>query len=181
MFNKITGCLLVVMGFIGIIFFRKYNGSVIPYPTLWYFLCLAISFGGLYLFSSINSNKLSKQEKHNVENLNLLKQNGEKIILTVDNCEIKENKYFQEIIDERSTNTQAIDALLDTNKKYEKEAYIEQSAIIYYYKFGDRKIRMTSQPFSFNAIVLTNYIDNKKIILYVNRFDINNYAFDLLS
>ena len=153
MLNKIIGYLFLVIGFIGIIFFRKYNGSVIPYSLLWYVLCFAISIGGLYLINLTTSSQLSKQEKYNLERLNQLKQSGEKIILTVDNCEIKENNYCQEVMDERGTNTQAIDALIDPYKSHETEEYIEQAAVIYYYKIDDQQLRMTSQSFSFNAIL----------------------------
>lgn len=181
MLNKIVGYLFLIIGFIGIIFFRKYNGTVIPYSLLCYILCFAISIGGLYLINLTNSNQLSRQEKYNLERLNLLKKSGEKIILTVDNCEIKENNYYQEVIDDRGTNAQAIDALIEPYKSSEKEAYIEQSAVIYYYKIEDQNLRMTSQSFSFNSKILTNNIVNKKLMLYVNQFDKNNYAFELLD
>ena len=57
----------------------------------------------------------------------------------------------------------------------------EQSAIVYYYTTADQKIRMTSQSFSFNAETLMHYVENKKLVLYVNRFEKNDYVFDMIG
>ena len=122
---------------------------------------------------------MTKQEKYNKDRLDRLKQSGERILLTVDNCEIRENNYYEEAINESSSRVQQIDPLYDLNRNY-RQHYIEQSAVIYYYKIGDKKHRMTSQSFSFNAQTLTNYVENKMLVLYVNRFDKNDYAFDII-
>jgi len=180
MLKNLIGYLLAAIGFIGFVFFRKYNGSAIPYSTLWFFLSIAVVLVGLCLIYLTKSNKLSKQEKYNKERLDRLKQSGERILLTVDNCEIRENNYHEEVINESSSRVQQIDALYDPNRNYRQD-YIEQSAIIYYYKTGDKKHRMTSQSFPFNAKTLTNYVENKTLALYVNRFDKNDYAFDIIG
>lgn len=180
MLKKLTGYLFAGIGFIGFGFFRNYNGSVIPYSTLWFFLSIAVGLIGLYLIYFTKSNKLTKQEKYNKKRLDRLKQSGEKILLTVDNCEIRENNYYEEVIKESSSRVQQIDALYEPNRNYRQD-YIEQSAIIYYYKIGDKKQRMTSQSFSFNAKTLTNCVENKMLFLYVNRFDKNDYAFEIIG
>jgi len=41
------------------------------------------------------------------------------------------------------------------------------------------KIKMTSQSFAYNANMLTNYVENSKVALFVNRFDKNDYAFEI--
>jgi len=180
MLKKLTGYLFATIGFIGFGFFRNYNGSVVPYSTLWFFLSIAIGLVGLGMIYLTKSTKLSKLEKYNKERLDRLKQGGERILLTVDNCEIRENNYYQEVINESSTRVQQIDALYDPNRNYHQD-YHEQSTVIYYYQTGDKKHRMTSQSFSFNTKNLTNYVENKMLVLYVNRFDKNDYAFDLIG
>jgi hypothetical protein len=180
MLKKLTGYLLAGIGFIGFGFFRNYKGSTIPYSTLWLILSIAVGLIGLCLIPSKKSTKLSKQEKYNRERLDRLKQSGNKILLTVDNCEIRENSYYEEVINESSSRVQQIDALYDPNRNYRQD-YIEQSAIIFYYTVGDKKKRMTSQSFPFNANTLTNYLENKMLVLYVNRFDENDYAFDIIG
>jgi len=180
MLKKLTGYILAALGFIGFGYFRNYKGSVIPYSTLWFFLSIAVGLVGLVLIYLSKSNKLSKQEKYNKERLDRLKQSAERILLTVDNCEIRENNYYQEVINEGNSKVEQIDALYEPNRNYHQD-YIEQSAIIYYYKFGDKKHKMTSQSFLFNATTLTNYVENKMVVLYVNRFDKNDYAFDFIG
>ena len=180
MFKKLTGYFLVGIGFIGFGFFKNYKGSLIPFSKLWFFLSIAIGLLGLFLIYFTKSSRLSKQEKYNKERLDRLKQSGEKIFLDVDNCEIRENNYYEEVINETSSRVQQIDALYEPNRNYRQD-YIEQSAIIYYYKVGDKKHRITSQSFPFNAKTLTNYVENKKLVLYVNRFEKNEYAFDIIG
>ncbi len=180
MLKKLTGYLFAAIGFIGFGFLRNYNGSVIPYPTLWFFLSIAVGLVGLSLIYLTKSNKLTKQEKYNKERVDQLKQRGERILLTVDNCEIRENNYYEEVINESGSRVQQIDALYDPNRNY-RQNYIKQSAIIYYYKIDDKKYRMTSQSFSFNVKTLTNYVENKMLVLYVNPFDKTDYAFDLIA
>jgi len=178
MLKKIIGFIFVAIGFIGFGFFRNYEGAVIPYSALWFVISIVIGVFGLYLIYISKSTKISKQEKFNRERLNKLKQSREKIILTVDNCEIRENNYYEEVIPDSSSRVQQIDTLYDANRNY-KQNYIEQSAIIYYYNTTDRKLKMTSQSFAYNANMLTNYVENSKVALFVNRFDKNDYAFEI--
>ena len=180
MLKKLTGYLLAGIGFIGFGFFRYYKGSVIAYPTLWFILSIVIGVVGLALISFTKSKRLSKQEKYNRERLDRLKQKGEKIVLTIDNCEIRANNYYEEVINESSSSIHQIDALYDPNRNY-RQRYVEQSAVIYYYKSGDKRYRMTSQAFPFNAGTLTNRVKNRMLVLYVNRFEKNDYAFDLIG
>ena len=179
MLKKLTGYLFAVIGFVGFGFFRTYKSSVIPFSTLWFVVSIFIGLVGLYFVYISQSKKLSKQEKYNKECFDRLKQNGEKIVLTVDNCEIRENNYYEEVTDQRHYKMQAIDALYNPNENY-KQNYIEQTAIIYNYINGDKKIRMTSQSFPFAIDTLTSYIENELLFLYVNRFDKNEYAFEII-
>jgi len=179
MLKKIIGYFLAVTGVIGFEFLGKYNGELIPYPVLWCCLSLAISIAGFYLIYLSKSNTLSKQEKYTRERLSKLKLNGDKILLTVDNCEIRENNYYVEVNNESNSTVEIIDALHDSNRN--QQDFIEQSAIIYYLEAGDKKLRLTSQSFPFNAKTLTNYIEDNQLVLYVNRSDESDYVFEFLG
>jgi hypothetical protein len=178
MIKKIIGYILSILGLLGFGFFKNYNGTSIQYPTIWLFLSAIIGIFGLVLIYLSKSDKLSRQEKINNEKLEKLKQNGEKIILTTENCEIRENSYFEEINKDSSSSIVQVDALFDSNRNYSQN-YVEKSAIIYYHKFGENKYRMTSQTFPFNADNLRNYVEKQKLALYINRYDKNDYSFDL--
>ncbi len=176
MVKKLLGYLLATIGFIGFGFFRNYHGTLIPLSIIWFFVSILIGIVGIYLIFTSKTVKHTTQEKYNTERLKNLKQNGEKILLTVDNCEIRENSYYEEVAQRSSSYVQTIDALYEPNRNYEQK-FIEQSAIVFYYTNGDQKIRMTSQSFFMNAKTLQNYIQDKMINLYVNRLDKNDYFF----
>ena len=105
-----------------------------------------------------------------------LRKDGEKIILTTTNCEVKENNYYDEVVNKKIGTGAVVDALYDPNRNV-RQNYIEQSAIIYYYQSGSKKIRMTSQTFPFNAETLGKYLENSSVVLYVDRNNKNEYAF----
>ena len=134
--------------------------------------------GGLALVYFGKSRRLSKQAKYNKERLDRLKQTGEKILLSLDNCEVRENNYYEDVEPDNSSKIQQIDALYDPNRNY-KQNYVEQSAIIYYYTATGKRIRMTSQSFPFNADLLKRHIENNKAYLFVNRFNKQDYEFEI--
>ena len=177
--KKLTGYLFAAIGFIGFGFFKNYEGSIIPFSMLWFVVSILIGIIGLYLIYTSKSRKVSKQERYNEVHLDQLKQNGEKILLTIDNCEIRENNYYEEANDERFYKIQAIDAMYNPNENY-KQIFVEQTAIIYNYNDGYKKIKMTSQSFPFGTETLRNYIENKSLVLYVSRLDKTDYAFEII-
>ncbi len=100
---------------------------------------------------------------------NNLKLNGEKIILDLDNCDIKENNYYEDI---------ASKILLPARTDGFREQYIVQSVIIYNYKKNGVSEKFVSQTFAVDAITLESHILNNEIILYVDTFDRSKYFFD---
>ena len=161
-------------------FFINYEGSVISFSTLWLITSLLTGVIGLYLISTSKTRKISRQEKYNQKRIAQLKQNGEKILLTLDNCEIRENNYYEEANNARLYKIQEIDALYDPNENYTQK-FIEQTVIVYNYNNGFKKIRMTSQSFPFGTDTLKYYIENKSLVLYVSLLDKTDYAFDIIS
>jgi hypothetical protein len=84
-----AGLLLIIVCFLGTIFFRRYDGTVIPYPILWYVLFIAIGLLGVWLISS--SLRKTKRVIEQVVNREIeeLKSNAEVIELNFDKCEFK--------------------------------------------------------------------------------------------
>jgi hypothetical protein len=103
------------------------------------------------------------------EEQNNLKLHGEKIILDLDNCDIKENNYYEDITSKGMS-------LIDTDDY--REQYIAQTVIIYYYKRNGITEKFVSQTFSLDTITLETHILNNEIILYVDTFDRSKYFFD---
>ncbi len=103
------------------------------------------------------------------EDQNNLKQHGEKIIIGLDNCDIKENNYYEEIASKIILPAQADDY---------RERYIVQSVIIYNYERNGVIEKFVSQTFPVDIITLESHILNNEIILYVDPFDRHKYFFD---
>lgn len=179
MLRKLLGYLLAGIGFVGFGYFRYYEGSVINYTWLWFCISIIIGLIGLTLIGTGKSYKISSQEEIEKKRLKKLKQNGEKILLTAENCEIKSNCYYEEDLNDNMSRSQMIDASFVPNRNY-SQSYIEQSVIIYYYTLNEKKFRMTSQSFPFNKDTITNFIQNRLVCLYVSHFDKNEYAFELI-
>jgi len=83
-------------GVIILAFFRNYHGTVIPYPWLIYvfgILCFICGFLLLRKTPTANENKMYEKAKAFI---NDLKENGDRLAVELNNCEIKENHYYQE-------------------------------------------------------------------------------------
>ena len=103
------------------------------------------------------------------EDQNNLKQHGEKIIIDLDNCDIKENNYYEDI---------ASKIMLPAQADNYREQYIVQSVIIYNYNRNGASEKFVSQTFAVDTITLESHILNNEIILYVDTFDRGKYFFD---
>ena len=103
------------------------------------------------------------------EDQNNLKRQGEKITLELDNCDIKENNYYEDITSKGL-------ALIDIDAYTEK--YIVQTVIVYNHIRNGVTEKFVSQTFSLDTITLETHILNNEIILYVDTFDRSKYFFD---
>ena len=178
MIKKLFGYTVAGIAFIAIIFFSYYKGYLISYTNLWLILSMMVFLIAFYVAATIKTKKEIVTSLNDSNRRDKLIATGEKIRLDIDSCEIKENDYYEEIPNQGAMEMRSIDALFDPNENY-KEKYIDQSAIIYLHKIGDKTEKYISQVFPFGTEVLTLHILNNDIILYVDRFDRNNYLFDL--
>ena len=100
-----------------------------------------------------------------------LKDEGEKIILDFDNCDIKENNYNLDVTNRGFSK-------LDIARSGYKEKNIDQSVIVYYHKREGVSEKYTSQTFPVNSITLESHVIKNEITLYIDRFDSSKYFFD---
>ena len=133
---------------------------------------------GFYLLRKSNKTKLSKQESYNQKRLESLKLHGKAIPLTIDNCEVRENSYHEEIIKETYSRVQVFDSLYDPNRNY-NQRFVQQAAIIFYPDPREKKTRMTSQSFQCDAERLRIHLASGRLTLYVNKDNEKDYVFDL--
>ena len=120
--------------------------------------------------------EVQKLEESKTKNLRL-KENGERIVIDFNNCEFKTG-ITPQLNQETFSRVQMIDALYDPNRNH----ILNNSTmtyITYKHKNGDTVEKFVSEPFSTNETMLKYYISKNNIILYVDRFDRNQYFFNV--
>jgi len=177
MVKKISGYILIGIGLLGFLYFKNYKGETIPLPILWLILSLVIALTGAYLIVSAKMKKQDqKLEETKIKNLGI-KENGERILIDLDNCEFKTGVASQ-LNQETFSRVQMIDALYDPTRNH-KGNNSSVTYIIYKHKNGDTREKFVSQPFSIDDTTLKYYVSQNKIALYVDRFDRTQYFFDI--
>lgn len=174
------GLLFISVSFFGTIFFRKYGGYTIPYPTLWYFLFLLIGLIGVWLIYTATK-KLKKLTEGYIDfEKNKFKLSAEKIEIDIDKCEFKNGSFSHQVEDKNmstvklfagGTIASSIDTTITEN--------VIQSYLIYSENLVGNVYKFISQSFPFDPITLKFYVLNHSIELYVDRFDKSKYLFDL--
>lgn len=176
--RTISGLLLIIIALFGTIFFRRYNGSVIPYPGLWYLFFIVLGLLGVWiLFSAAGRIKRIVSQHMNSE-IEKLKLNAEKIELNFDKCEFK-NGSFSHLVEDPTMSTvklfapgslTSIDTTVTEN--------VIQSYLIYTDTINGENCKFISQSFPFDETTLKFYVLNQNITLYVDRYDKKKYLFD---
>ena len=178
--KTIIGYLLLIVSFLGIIFFRRYSGTVISYPIFWYILFLILGLFGVWLL--VNSTKRAEKKLENSASLEVerLKAVSEKIELNFDFCEFKNGSYSHQVDDKNTSSLKLIalgsSALLGDKTITEN---VVQSSLIYTHTVGDKTEKYISQSFPFDQKTLGYYVLNNNLVLYVDRVDRTRYFFDL--
>lgn len=88
-----AGILLIAIGVIGRIYFSHYDGTLISNPELFLILSYLCIFLGVFLFYRSSKLKLHNSQNKARMDAEKMKQNGEKINVPLDQCDIKEGDY----------------------------------------------------------------------------------------
>lgn len=178
--KKIIGILIMAISTLGITYFESYKGTVIPYPTLWLIGFVVLEVLGFYLiYLSIYKQQSKIHEKVNYQ-LENFKANAEKIELTLDNCEVKNGSFSHEVEDPRFS---SVRFLVPNSSLYSFDSTITETVVRSYLIYSDPKdnggLRYISQTFPLDEITLKYYVMNKRISLYVDRFNKEKYYFEM--
>src|SRR5947208_3412816 len=96
MWTRILAYFLFVLGLITVSYFRNYSGEVIPHPSLFYLVGLALFIAGFLLLRRVRMSPDPKIQKQIGASIKELKTLGEKIEVDLSQCEIKEHNYIEE-------------------------------------------------------------------------------------
>ena len=92
------------LGLLGIFFFLKFKGALIPLIELWFVLSIFSLFAGGYFLAHYKLKNINKQSNYNNKDrlveIERLKRNGEKLKVTLENAEVKSRSYQQKIVNE---------------------------------------------------------------------------------
>lgn len=173
--KRILGLLLIVIGVLTYLFFRNYNGNILPYPTLWFFVGIILAIIGLRLFVTSKSQKQKSFESELYAQIDTLKQHGKVIIVNLKDCEIISSNYFKEIPKSNNYRIQAWDSILDSSNAV-KNVEINQSRIVY----KDKDEVYISSIINKDKVTLSFTIENYgQTNIYVDNNDKSLYYFDI--
>ncbi|MDH7462726.1 hypothetical protein QEG73_15645 [Chitinophagaceae bacterium 26-R-25] len=179
--NRIAGYILVTLGMIGIGFFITYHGSAIPLKELWFMLSLTVAIAGAFVMAKnvMRNNKFGAVDDAEFQRIQVLKSSGEKVALTLDNCEVRTRSYVQEITnDEMPGRTQMIDGLFASERNYQTQEIV-QTYIVLQRKYDDRMLNFYSPPVTMSEESLRFYLSEaNRIFLYIDKQNPRNYYFD---
>ncbi len=174
-----VGLLLILICFFGTIFFRHYDGTLIPYPILWYIFFIGLGIFGVWLISnSLRKEKKIIEQVVNTE-IEIFKSTAEKIELNFDKCEFKSGSFSHQV-DDPNMNTVKLFApgsLTSIDTKITET--VIQSYLTYTDTINGTVCKFVSYSFPFDQTTLKFYVLNHNIALYVDRFNREKYLFDL--
>ena len=177
--KKLFGIVLMVIGVLAYLFFRKYHGDLISYPILWYFAAIIIFLIGARLFIKSKIRKEEKLEESYKAEIAKLKETGNKLGVDFRDCEIVTSNYFKEVPQGSNYEIQAWDTLYD-NSRTVRNVEISQSRVIYKYKEPEKETIFVSPIINKDKITLSFLLDkHKATTIFIDKDNKNIYYFDL--
>ncbi|MBV4359664.1 hypothetical protein [Pinibacter aurantiacus] len=179
--NKIAGNVLITLGMIGIGFFITYRGTAIPLKELWFVLSLTVAIAGAFILAKnvIRNSKFGAVDDAEFIRVQELKSSGEKVSLTLDNCEVKTRSFVQQIGgDEMPDRAQMIDGIFAPERNYQAQETV-QTYIRLQQEYDGRIFNFYSPPVTMGEESLRFYLSEaNRIFLYIDRRNPRNYYFD---
>jgi hypothetical protein len=93
--TKPLGYILATVGLVGFFFFIYYRGTEIPLKELWFVVCIFVGIYGAFLIVKHRFQQAGLQEHQTsgLGNKDNLKQRGEKVRVTLNDCVVKTRSY----------------------------------------------------------------------------------------
>jgi hypothetical protein len=184
--KRILGWASFGIGLLILTFFRKYTGHIIPYPWVFYSAGLIFFLAGFIFLRKIPTVTASKiLEKANAL-IKDLRDNGNKVTVDLNLCEIKVNHYTEQPDNFKSATDLELFTAMDLVYFYNKihnptpNGQIYQSVAVY-------KTSYNGKPKTFYSPTIPLDKDNllfkfgiqKTTTIYVDKNDSNKYYFDI--
>lgn len=177
--KQIAGILLLLLAFVGVLFFRHYTGSIIPYPSLFYLVCLALGICGAWILYSAESGQHTKAVNNWLAAKNDFKLKAEKIKLDIDQCEFRSGTFTHEVRDTNMELVKVIAPIHFHGAEFTKMETVVKSYLLYRPAVSGPVSCYFSNSFPVDTKTLEYYVLTNKIALFVNRFNREQYLFDI--
>ena len=168
MSRQIIAYIVIIVGVLGTIFFGNYTGFEHTVRLVLWYVFILINILGLYLWVNAFINRKKKRDKRAEGIIKYLKEDGEKILVDLSKCEIKENDYTMQADRLSLGKTAVLDAMYDSSKNI-KSIDINQCVLIYIHSHNAR----TRDDLRIKLYLV------KTTSIYVNKNDRSKYYFDL--
>ncbi len=175
-----------VIGSLILTFFRNYEGHVVPYPWLFYLAGIVFFILGFLLLRktpTVKENEVIEKANQLITNL---KTNGHKIMIDLDSCVVKENKYFEEPDYYKNTSNLELFTAMDMIYLYHKfktqasDNRKHQSVAIYNTVYQGKEQKFISPVIpNDRSHLLILFSIQKTTSLYIDKNNPDNYYFDM--
>jgi hypothetical protein len=192
MWRRILAYILFVLSFLTLTFFKHYTGKLIPYPSLFWLLGLALFAGGFLFLRNTPDSKELETRKRLAAAIADLKSNGERILVDLSKCEIKEHSYSEEkqkyghdnqlLTLSIENEIQGWNTLGGGGWRNVEQVEVRQSVLIY--QRPDPRTgaveKFVTRVILKDKITLSFYLDKQKhTALYIDKTNRGQYYFDL--
>jgi hypothetical protein len=174
---KNPGYILVALGMTGVAFSLSYTVAWMPQALFLVLSIIVVAFG---VYLSLKRQRLGVPGSHlgRLLQIEQLQKNGEKIRITLDNCEVKSRSWQQEVSNDNPPNrAEMLDGIFAPNRNYQTEEIL-QTYIVFHKKYRGQTFKFISQPTSQSELALKMHIDEGQVDLYVDKQNPANYYFD---
>lgn len=182
--KRIIGWILITVGILFYAFFKEYTGKIIPYPFVFYLIGLVfIITGFVILRKTPKLNEINTLEKAEALKKDL-KENGLKIEVELDICEIKENHYYEEPDSTKNYSDFELLNFSEMAKYYEmfqrsKSDEVKQSVVIAKIQVNGQERKVISPILPYDRIkLLLSFDKQKSTSVFFDKNDHEKYYFD---
>ncbi|HXC06528.1 MAG TPA: hypothetical protein VNZ86_17350, partial [Bacteroidia bacterium] len=183
LFRKPLAWLMIGLGFLLYTFFYTYQGHMIPYPALFYWLGFGLIVGGYAILRRSSRPGKEKAQQETRNKIAHLKSQGEQVTVLFDACVLKTNDYSEEV--EKYAGSVFGSRIQYMNALYNEMDNVEvvdvyQTVLVFNrvkngntYEYHSPVIHKDPETLAFKLGL------QKQTTLYIDRMDQSIYYFDL--
>lgn len=157
------------------------GGPKLPLQELWFALGLCLTLAGMILFLRARFQEASGTAPVTdlAQKIESLRESGLKVMLTLDNCEVKSRSFQQEVVLDRfPSQAEAFGALLDEERAYRAET-IRQTYVVVLRSFDGLPYKFISDPADLDESAARFRLEESGGALFINPKNPHDYYFEL--